>query len=82
MTATPAAHACTSEEFAARLKEYNDGLVVRPGDTLIVRIGTNVTRDTAEQLRAAVLQRLPGLADVVLIGADGLAVYRPDEVVA
>lgn len=60
-----------------------DLTVIRPGDTVLVRVPPAVpaarARDIAEQLR----QRLAGVADVLVIaGADGTDVYRPDATTA
>ena len=60
-----------------------DGLIVKPGDTLIVRFtGRSLTASIAAELRTLIMQRLPDLADVIVLNADGLAVYRPDEATA
>ncbi len=54
------------------------GLVIHPGDTLIVRVGTSVSPDAAARMHDALMERLPALADIVVCGADGLAVFRPE----
>ena len=51
--------------------------VIRPGDTLLVVAGRDVTPENAEQVRTALLARLPTLGDVVVIGAEQIAVVRP-----
>lgn len=56
-------------------------LTVRPGDILVVRYSRAVSADEAERTKAQLKERLPGIRDVVVItAADGLAVYRPDQV--
>lgn len=55
------------------------GLTVRPGDTLLVRYSRAVSMENAERLKAKLKERLPGV-DVLIVEADGLAVYRPDQV--
>lgn len=55
--------------------------VIRPGDTLIVLYADrNVTTEDADRYREKLLQRMPDLADVVLLGnTNGVAVYRPEQ---
>lgn len=60
--------------------ELLEALVVHPGDTLIVRLDRGVTNQQAADIRALILKRLPDLADAIVIGAEGLAVYRPEAV--
>jgi len=57
-------------------------LIVKPGDTLIVRFshGSPNFMSAAVEMRRALLAKMPGLAEVIVLNADGLAVYRPDEV--
>ena len=61
-----------------------DALIVRPGDTLVVRFdhGAPLSHQMADSIREALLANLPDLAEVIVLNADGLAVYRPDEVTA
>ncbi|MFF8034908.1 hypothetical protein [Streptomyces sp. NPDC016626] len=53
--------------------------VIRPGDTVLVRLHHNAPREqvlaTADRLR----QRLPDVEVLVLAGVDGIDVYRPEE---
>ena len=59
----------------------DDGtLVVQPGDTLIILHKARLSEEIAEVIKKRAMARIPGLADVVVIQADGLAVYRPDPV--
>ena len=60
------------------MSEISSGLTVRPGDILVVSTVDPVPAERAERMRQHLLDRLPGLVDVVLIvNATGLAVYRP-----
>lgn len=52
------------------------GVVVQPGDTLIVGISGGLTDQEADNLRDAVQAFLPGLR-VAIIEANQLMVYRP-----
>jgi hypothetical protein len=63
---------------APDLSGVREALVVRPGDTLIVRYAHGTTLDTIAKVRDIIKERLPGLADVLVIGADEIAVYRPE----
>lgn len=54
----------------------DQALIVRPGDTLILRVTRRLAADQAEHIKAAVQQRIPGI-DVVIIECDQLSVYRP-----
>lgn len=56
-----------------------DGHVIRPGDHLLVRVDPrDLSQEEADEIVQQLRARLPGLADVTLIGADGLYVYRPE----
>ena len=57
--------------------EVAEALVVEPGDTLIVRMKAPITPQIANMIRERFLARVPGLAEVVVIECEGLAVYRP-----
>lgn len=54
-----------------------DGFVVRPGDTLIVRYDPKLTMQQVAGIKEQIESRLPGVS-VLVLGCDGLAVYRPD----
>lgn len=54
-----------------------DGLVVRPGDTLIVRYDRTFNADEAQRVKDKLRERLPGV-DVLVIGCQQIAVYRPE----
>jgi hypothetical protein len=59
--------------------EFVDAVVIRPGDTLVIALAGHVDRAAADRARQWAMARLPGLADVVVVAANQLAVYRPDE---
>jgi hypothetical protein len=56
------------------------GMVIRPGDVLVVGCDSRLDEGTAERLRSGLLERLPGLADVVVLTPplSVAAVYRRD----
>lgn len=56
------------------------GLIIRPGDTLIIATtGDYLSRADVDRITAAIKERIPGLADVIIIlQASALAAYRPD----
>jgi hypothetical protein len=58
------------------------GLVVRPGDVLILTTAAPVTTEQFESIRQQALQRLPGLGDVVIISnVTAVAAFRPEEAI-
>lgn len=61
-------------------KDLLGAAVVRPGDTLIIGVGRDISREHFEefydQIRNMVDERLPGVKFVVL-AVDQFAVYRP-----
>ncbi len=55
------------------------GLTVRPGDSLIITVGQELTREEADRLGDMIRTQLPELDKVIfLFGAIGTAAYRPD----
>jgi hypothetical protein len=54
-----------------------DAVVVRPGDTLIVRVPSTLTQEQFTQIVTHLDERLPGVK-TVLLGVDQILVYRPD----
>lgn len=54
-------------------------LELRPGDVLVVSVGIGARLDQLERMRALLIERLPMLADVIVITAEQLAVVRADE---
>lgn len=71
------------QEVEMRIKPVLDGPVVRPGDTLVVRIDLShvSTRQQFDELVDRIVgqieERLPGVK-VVVVAADQLVIYRPD----
>lgn len=64
----------------AQIPEVLGGLVVRPGDTLIVRVQQGMYREqfdrAADLISEMMEKRCPGVK-VAVIAAEQLAVYRP-----
>lgn len=56
-----------------------EGVIVRPGDTLLLEVPDEITVEGAETLKAHVLALLPDLADVLVVSGVRVAVYRPDD---
>lgn len=54
--------------------------VVRPGETLVLRYGQQISPDQAATIRERLAERLPGVSVVVIGACDQLLVYMPDEV--
>jgi hypothetical protein len=55
------------------------GLIVRPGDTLLLCTEQRLSDAEVDDLRMRVREKLPDLAGIaVLEGFAALAVYRPD----
>jgi hypothetical protein len=52
--------------------------IIRPGDTLLVRMPGNFTASQAETVSKALREQLPGVKVCVLTGVDGLDVCRPE----
>ena len=54
------------------------GLLVRPGDVLVLALADRVTAGQAGQIRAQVLALMPDLHGVLVVDqAAGVAAYRP-----
>lgn len=60
-----------------QVAEIAQTAVVRPGDTLIVRVPTGSTRDAVDRMLEGLRQNLPDVAALV-VAAEGLAIYRPE----
>lgn len=58
------------------LAEIDHGVVVRPGDTLVIAVSRITTPEQVERLKEGVAEHLPGVQAVV-VEANQLAVYRP-----
>lgn len=54
------------------------GLVIRPGDTLIVSVQQRLTPEHADELKRKLAKRLPGVESVVMDSGTQVAVYRPE----
>ncbi|MEV2277734.1 hypothetical protein AB0I72_19320 [Nocardiopsis sp. NPDC049922] len=55
-----------------------EGLVIRPGDTLIVRVANSEEPKAARQFARDLKKNLPGVK-ILVVGAEQLAVYRASE---
>lgn len=58
------------------LTEIAEGLVIRPGDTLIIRVRPGISAADAEAMRQKIEEYLPGV-EFVIVAAEQLAVGRP-----
>lgn len=54
------------------------GLVVRPGDTLIIGVTTPMTDEEIDHMAKVVDERMPGLKVAIVDHVNALAAYRPD----
>jgi hypothetical protein len=52
------------------------GTIVRSGDTLVVAFSNDLPVGLAEQSRAALDERMPGVEIVFIYNVAGLAIYR------
>lgn len=68
-----------SQEVEVHFKPVIDGPVIRPGDTLVVRVDLSRrwTQEQADRVKAELKERLPGV-DVLIVAADQLVIYRPE----
>jgi hypothetical protein len=74
----PATRVYAEAGLVAIAVDVHDGLLVRPGDVLVLEAG-QVSQQMAEDIRAAVLARMPDLADVVILSTVRAAgVYRAE----
>lgn len=59
-----------------------EGVVARPGDTLILRFGADVSAEQFTRFKGVaeegLLERMPGVKAVFLGGCEQVAVYRPE----
>ena len=62
--------------------ELHEALVIHPGDKLIVRYEQTVSLQQAAEIRTLILDRLPELADAIVIIADQIAAVRNESVAA
>ncbi|GAA4221508.1 hypothetical protein FHR32_005118 [Streptosporangium album] len=72
-----------SEPEGALPVEVTEALIVRPGDTLILRLASNTTPEqfarSREMVGPGLKERLPGVEVVWLGGIEQMAVYHPDQ---
>lgn len=72
-----------SEFEGALPADVCEALIVRPGDTLIMRLRSDVSREQFNALREntepMLKERLPGVEVMWLGGVEQIAVYRPDQ---
>ncbi len=53
------------------------GLVIRPGDKLLLVFNDHQTMAAMDEIRTAIEECLPGVQAVIFEGVQQLAVYRP-----
>ncbi|MFF3848035.1 hypothetical protein [Streptomyces sp. NPDC002328] len=53
--------------------------VIRPGDTVLVRMPSGTPAVQMERIVDRLRERLPGVEVLLLAGVDGVDVYRPGE---
>jgi hypothetical protein len=53
--------------------------IVRPGDTLILRLAERARPQDVEEVRAAVREALPDVEVLIIGGVEDMAVYRPGD---
>lgn len=70
---------CPNHEATRDLPLCADAVLVRPGDTLILRVKEHVTEEEYDRLRKGVEARIPGVGVLLIGGIDQMLVYRPDE---
>lgn len=57
-----------------------EALVIRPGDTLLIRLASGLDAETSQQLSTLIKGELPDIKVLILGGAiEQIAAYRPDE---
>jgi hypothetical protein len=59
------------------LVQIDPGMVIRPGDTLIVRVPLYTTAELVHRLKERAAEVLPEV-NLVVIAAEQMAIYRPD----
>jgi hypothetical protein len=60
-----------------QMAEIAQTAVVQPGDTLIIRVAPNTSRDVLERMVAVAKQAIPDV-ELLIVGAEEMAVYRPE----
>lgn len=61
------------------LAQIAEGLVVRPGDKLVIRCHRDTTRANLDELADSIKERWPDVDVVVLAGVEQIAVVRADD---
>jgi hypothetical protein len=56
--------------------EIVEGLVIQPGDTLLIRVPMQTNRDHFEKLTAVLREGIPDSIKICVIAAEQLAVIR------
>lgn len=63
--------------------EVAESLIVRPGDTLILRLTSDISPEQFHRIRGnlepQMKERLPGVEIMWIGGVEQMVVYRPDE---
>lgn len=72
----------SSSEHTVRVKaevEWDNAIMVRPGDKLVVGIAGSITATMAREMKERLGERLPDVDVVIVDNVAGFAVYRDDE---
>lgn len=56
-----------------------EGLVIRPGDKVLIAVPKEITLDQAQGLADDLREKFPGVDFGVLVGATGMAVQRAQD---
>lgn len=59
--------------------ELDNGILVRPGDTLVVGVNRALSQHEAHVLTERLAEKLPDVPVVIIDQCTGLAVHQPDE---
>lgn len=70
--------ASESEHVVRVRAEWDNAVMVRPGDTLVIGMSDAYGGDF-EQLRSDIAEHLPGVRTVIMEGATAFAACRPDD---
>jgi hypothetical protein len=70
-------HIAEAEQGSAQLPSAAEAVIVRPGDTLVIRIDQRLSGQEIDELQAHLGGQMPGVKVVVLDGVAQLLVYRP-----
>lgn len=58
---------------------FDGATVVRPGDTLVLRLAPLISDDEYETIKAHVERELPGVRCMIMAGVDQVMIYRTEE---